>query len=715
MADGTMTHVLNELRRAALLQAGGERSDQELLDAFLRHRDEQAFAILVHRHGPMIYALCRRLLGNAQDAADAFQSVFLVLVEKARSIRSRAALGAWLYAVAYRTSLKARTRRQRRQAREQSAGTLPEPEVAMEIPSDDVLALLDEEVSALPERYRAAVVLCELQGRSRREAAQALGVAEGTLSSRLATARCRLRERLSRRGVTLSAEAVAAALATEAASASVPAALLQATVQAGTSAGAVGLVSAEVLSLKKAMVKAMFLAKLKLASVLLCAGCLLGGGLVLLGSGALGQAPAPADKTEAKPRPEEDPRAAAAVRKLLQRLDELRPQFGEDEWASVLRDLIQLGRPAVPELIATLDATSDEFKLRCLGFVLRGIGDKRAVPALIRALPRTCAKPCSDFGLIAKDPDLLAFMQKHGASERDGGTHYDFGRAINEIRVAVQKLTGTRQGEDEIIHIFLEGTPRQQFLQRSLYQRCAERWAQWWERHWQEHVADERYARVRLAPLGEGPRIAKPFPQGPLVGLTGRRSNHLLESVRNPRAKDVFYDLDTGRTCALPESLRGPAGQPERLDDILAWAAREGFDLMGTEYTPPGATKPHFVLRSLGLSAWQIQTERWKTLETELQENRPLDMGTRTDGLLARFDIARGQYAPQETATFLFQTREGGHGVLFVGVEVHDTNLAAGGPATEDLDLSPVGFHKGRRYAYALIEQRGEGGEANQH
>jgi hypothetical protein len=296
-------------------------------------------------------------------------------------------------------------------------------------------------------------------------------------------------------------------------------------------------------------------------------------------------------------------------------------------------------------------------------------------------------------------------MQKHSI-EGSGGTHYGFGRAINEIRVALQKLTGAKHGEDEIIHVMLEGTARQQYLQRSLYQRCAERWAQWWESHWKEHVADERYARVRLEPLANGPQIVKPFPHGPQVAVSGRHSGHVLESVRNPKAKEVFLDLDTGRAVALPERLRPTREQPERLDDILAWAAREGFDLMGTEYVPPGGGKPHYVLRGLGLSMWQIRTERWKTLEAQLRDSQPFDMGTRSDGLLARFDAARGQYLPEETATFLFQTREGGYGAIFIGVEVHDDAELAGLPAGEDEELRPVAFVKGRRFAYTLVELR---------
>jgi hypothetical protein len=347
--------------------------------------------------------------------------------------------------------------------------------------------------------------------------------------------------------------------------------------------------------------------------------------------------------------------------------------------------------------------------MRCLAFVLRGIGDKRAIPCLIRTLPKTCVSPRSDMGYIANDPKLLTFMQEHDAQEKAGGKYFSFGRAINECRATLQKLTGSKQGEDEIVHVFLQGTPRQQYLQRMLYQRCAERWAGWWELHAKELVDDPKFAHVNLAPLAKPAGLEKAFPQGPRVEIDGRHSNHLLESVLDPKAKRVFIDLDTGRMGPLPEFLRAPAGKEERLDDIVAWAAREGYDMMGTLYTPPGSKEPHYVLRGLGLSLWQIETAAWKTLDDDIHASKPLNMGLRTEGILARFDSLKGRYVPEETATFLFQTREGGYGAIFVGVEVHDDTLKADGrPMQDDQELNPVAFNKGRRYAFTMISEPAE-------
>src|SRR5262249_4084004 len=158
-----------------------------------------AFAALVRRHGPMVLGVCRRVLHNPHDADDAFQATFLVLVKKASAVVPRELVGHWLYGVAYRTALKAKTlaarrRRPERQVREMSRQPAREEEVW-----NDLRPLLDRELDRLPEKLRALVVLCELEGKSRKEAARQLGLAEGTVSSRLARARVLLAKRLARR------------------------------------------------------------------------------------------------------------------------------------------------------------------------------------------------------------------------------------------------------------------------------------------------------------------------------------------------------------------------------------------------------------------------------------------------------------------------------------------------------------------------------------
>ena len=162
---------------------------------------------MVHRHGPMVLGVCRRMLPSAHDAEDAFQATFLILARRAASIGRREQLANWLYGVAVRTAKEARRRAARQHARERRLMNVSHVEVVNAPDEDqrDLLSLLDEELNRLPPRYRIALVACELEGKSRREAAQQLGVPEGTLSTHLARGRKLLRDRLLRRGVSLGA------------------------------------------------------------------------------------------------------------------------------------------------------------------------------------------------------------------------------------------------------------------------------------------------------------------------------------------------------------------------------------------------------------------------------------------------------------------------------------------------------------------------------
>jgi RNA polymerase sigma factor (sigma-70 family) len=274
-----MRAVIRHLRRAALLQAGESLTDGQLLEAFVGQREEAAFEALLRRHGPMVLGVCRRVLASPDDVDDAFQATFLVLVRKAATLRPRELVGHWLYGVAFRTAMKARTMNARRRAKEKGAGERSRPEPpADEVPAE-LLAQLDAELNRLPDKYRVPLVLCELEGKGRKEVAKLLGLPEGTLSWRLAHAKKMLAQRLSRRGVDLSGGALAAVLCRS----SVPHPLLTSTAKAGMAVAAGqavtgGTVSAKVLALAEGVMKAMLLAKLKVAAwVVLLAVCVGGG------------------------------------------------------------------------------------------------------------------------------------------------------------------------------------------------------------------------------------------------------------------------------------------------------------------------------------------------------------------------------------------------------------------------------------------------------
>jgi RNA polymerase sigma factor (sigma-70 family) len=266
MAGSPMSEVVQHLRRAALLQDGAGLTDGQLLERFVSRREAAAVGVLVRRHGPMVWGVCRRVLRNVADAEDAFQATFLVLIRRAASVVPREAVANWLYGVAYRTALKARATAAKRRARERQVAVMPEPEATEQGLWGDLQPLLDEELSRLPDKYRLAIVLCDLEGKTRKEAARQLGLPDGTVASRLMRGRALLAKRLARHGLAVSGGALAAVLAQNVASAGVPASVVSATIEAATllAAGQVaGAVSVKVAALTEGVLKTMLLDKLK--------------------------------------------------------------------------------------------------------------------------------------------------------------------------------------------------------------------------------------------------------------------------------------------------------------------------------------------------------------------------------------------------------------------------------------------------------------------
>ncbi|HLN28867.1 MAG TPA: sigma-70 family RNA polymerase sigma factor [Gemmataceae bacterium] len=274
MAQVQLVGALHHLRRATASAATPELTDSQLLERYVAGGDEDAFARLVRRHGRLVRSVCRNVLRDEQDIDDASQATFLVLATKAASIRKTAAVASWLYGVAHRTAMNAKRARLRRRERqtEQEASAREQP--ATDASLREIQAILDEELNRLPERQRAAFVLCCLEGKTKAEAARELGWKEGTVASRLARTRKELQRRLIRRGVALSSALCAVELGRTTAAAAVPPIFIQSMIKAalafaaGRAGGPCG-ISAGAAGLAHKLLHSMLMNQMKIATVIL--------------------------------------------------------------------------------------------------------------------------------------------------------------------------------------------------------------------------------------------------------------------------------------------------------------------------------------------------------------------------------------------------------------------------------------------------------------
>jgi RNA polymerase sigma factor (sigma-70 family) len=266
MPHPALSASIARVGRAVDTGADHAPTDGRLLTRYACTRDEAAFTELVRRLGPMVLGVCRRVTGDDHHADDAFQAAFVVLARRAGDVRPAESVRGWMYGVAVRTARGARSMSARHRTHEKLVPTPPDrPARTSHSPDADALQILDEEIAALPDHLRTAVVLCELDGVSRNDAATRLGIPEGTLSSRLGKARKTLAHRVRKRGIVLSTAGLSAVLG-QVASAAVPADLIVQTVAAAISPGTI---SAPVATLSNGVLRLMIAHKLKSVSVAL--------------------------------------------------------------------------------------------------------------------------------------------------------------------------------------------------------------------------------------------------------------------------------------------------------------------------------------------------------------------------------------------------------------------------------------------------------------
>jgi RNA polymerase sigma factor (sigma-70 family) len=444
--------VLERIRRTALARGPGPASDRDLLERFITLQDETAFAGLVQRYGPMVMGVCRRLLRHRQDAEDAFQAVFLVLARKAAAIRRSESLPAWLHSVAYRAAVRLRAAKARRLARQ--APLLEDPHAAAgeELTVRETQRILEEELNRLADKYRAPLLLCCLQGRTRDEAAQQLGWSVGVLRGRLDRGRELLRARLTRRGIALAGALLPLGVAGTSEAAVLPA-LVSSTVRAALAAAhgpaAAGAVSAQGAALVQGVIQAMFLAKMKVVAAGLCVLTIVGASAGLVTYEAQAQGGGGASAAQKPPAKSESETA-----QLKREIERLRLELEQ------ARLLLKLANREILDLRAARDeATARALAERDQAEYARRLAeaqaaharrsaedqDLRARQAAAKALAEA-VKAKGFVGVFSPDAKTIAVVDKDSFSLIDAGTGKELRRFLGHGDV-VTALAFTPDGK----------------------------------------------------------------------------------------------------------------------------------------------------------------------------------------------------------------------------------------------------------------------------
>lgn len=381
-------------------------------------------------------------------------------------------------------------------------------------------------------------------------------------------------------------------------------------------------------------------------------------------------------------------------------------------WARAIKHLADHPEQSLPALIEALDGEDRDHPISKLAFALRALGDARAVPALIRAFPRTLKPGRSDYGLIlGGDKALCEFMQQHDGNgkPRPASDHFDYGRAFREVVFSLRRLTGKQFNEMELNWISLKGTAQQQRIARSQFQRVAQKWAVWWEKEWEQFVRDPSYSKVGLAVAAEPALLIiggrKP-PSGPDVKLNGAGWGGTIQSV-NDTGEACFVDLDTRREAGWPDEL-APLGKT-RLDspELLEWARREGFDVVGISHTPEGEKKPLYCLMPLDLEAWKITEDEHRELGDAVLGKQPYPLTRPVELLIPRRNVAKPRDPKHSGDSFLFVTREGTAGVLRLTAQVVSGKDNLAYYNWEDALFEDSGYHRGVKYVLKTMSAPG--------
>ena len=379
-------------------------------------------------------------------------------------------------------------------------------------------------------------------------------------------------------------------------------------------------------------------------------------------------------------------------------------------WARAIKYLVDHRNAAVPALIEALDREKRDHPISKFAFALRAIGDRRAVPALIRSIPKTLLPGRSDYGLLIEDDALGPFLQRHdledAAGASSGAWPFGYGRAQREVFGALQRLTGQKFDEFELRFVDLSGTDSQRQQKGRQFSSVALQWQNWWERDWKSMLNDPAYSKVGL-PLDDSPRNAAPtgqhqLPVGKALKFQSTGFGGIIQLVSESDAVCCFIDLDTGRTSGWPKAIpdRGNLSSTE----LKNWVKRKGFDVVGVMHTPKGEQNPRYCAQPLDMQTWKISEEELRQLGTAVSGETSYPLSRPVKLMVPRTSIPKPHDIDHSGDAFLFVTREGTSGVLRLTAQV--TEIGSAGYSGANGSFENRGFYSGVKYMLSTIAKR---------
>ena len=671
-------------------------SDLQLLQTYARTRDAQAFSALVSIYSDMVYGTCLRILKNVADAEDATQECFLRLARDSAKVHT--SLGAWLHRCATNECIS-RVRSLSANHRRERAYEINRQEEKKVSAWGEVSDQVDKALEELPDELREVLVGHFLERRTQTELAAELGVSPATMSRRINEGVEAIRKKLARSGVIVSAVILGIMLMEHTAQAA-PMTLLAnlgkmaiagpgaTSVAASTTGAGAGGTAASSVGAATSTSSSLLSGKLLLAFTgaaffVIIAACVFmwnyarrdfhtsnGSGTAAADLLTSSNEEAARNQALASLSPEQ-----RHIYELIYQLRMATPPDKPAEWVQVIKELAGAGKSAVPALVAELDASRRDGEQRLLILTLRTIGDSRAIPALIGALPRV-SPAALPYEFPAADPDTRDFLAKntiaHSSAEYWGFSTLDAG--ITQCNAALEALTRHSEGREAITSGARSDDPAEVKRDQALRDDLADRWAQWWKLHHKELLSDADLASLDTArtdlvnPAGLA-RFGPVFPPNLHAGALHDATLQITGTWDSP----AYIDFDAARVLQHNQGWRNINALDVEKGD---WIAQAGVDAYArlTRPVDRAATSRLCMLEARGLTAWPVSNDRFDHIDAELAANKPLNLGNAGPSeLLVPADEKTG--TPHYTdypATFLIATREGGRGILQITGLTHE-------------------------------------------